>query len=96
MVQVTPKAIEHLAKLRSDRGMSRKAGARFVPRAVGVSYTFSDKPEPGDAVIDSADLPIYIAEEAAQRLSGSTIDVSAKGDKPKLVVVRQKAPIRQG
>lgn len=84
MVQMTPQAVRHLSETRNRRGFSREAGVRFVPHGHAVGLTFSGQPKPGDSVSMSADLPVYVAPEVAEKLQESTIDVVETDGKMKL------------
>lgn len=86
MIQVTPLAAKHLVEVRNGRGFGRTAGARFLPQGHGVGMSFARVPEPGDTVIAAIGIDIFIAQELASKLEGSTIDISATDGKTDLVL----------
>lgn len=86
MVQVTPRAAQHLSETRNQRGINRTAGVRFVPYGFAVGVTFAGQPEPGDNKVTAADLDVYMAPEVAEKLQDSTIDVAESNGKMTLYV----------
>jgi Fe-S cluster assembly iron-binding protein IscA len=91
MIQVTEQATKHLVRVRGERGLSLDAAARFVQSGTGVGLTFSSRPEPGDRILHSDGLAIFVAPEVATKLEGATIDVSDKSGKAALYL-RPKRP----
>jgi Fe-S cluster assembly iron-binding protein IscA len=86
MVRVTPQAARHLSETRDQRGLSRKAGVRFVRHGSGVGLTFSGQPAPGDTKITAPGIEVFLAPEIADKLDGSTIDVGESEGQTKLYV----------
>lgn len=86
MIQVTPEAAAHLADVRKARGLDGGDGVRFVPTPGGVGMTFSKQPEPGDSIIVTKEIDVYVAFGLAPKLEGSTIDVDATDDEKRLIV----------
>lgn len=76
MLQVTPQAREHLAKVRQARS-NDEASARFVPSVSGngVSLTFASQPNLGDHVVHADGIDVFIDKAVADRLDHSVIDV---------------------
>ncbi|NJD27884.1 MAG: hypothetical protein FIA92_06260 [Chloroflexi bacterium] len=87
MVQLTQEATRHLVRVRGERGADAAAGARFVPSGRGrVGLTFAPQPKPGDQVVESSEIPVYLAPEVADKLDKTTIDVREKDGKVGLVM----------
>jgi Fe-S cluster assembly iron-binding protein IscA len=91
MVQVTKEAAQHLVRVRGERGFGRNDGARFLKRGAGVGLTFSKKPEPGDRVIETNGVPVFVAADVAQKLDRGVIDVGDKDGKTALYFKRRVA-----
>lgn len=70
MVEITPRAEQHLLQLRSERGFDQQSGARFEANDQRVRLTFSTAPASRDRVIKGADLPIFVAPKSS--ISSST------------------------
>ncbi|HEX5589813.1 MAG TPA: hypothetical protein VFX65_05950 [Candidatus Limnocylindrales bacterium] len=88
MLQLTPDATSHLVRVRRKRGLDDQNGARFVSRGTGVGLTFTAGPEPGDEVIDQADIAVFVAREVAEALDGSVIDARLEQGRSVLVLRR--------
>jgi Fe-S cluster assembly iron-binding protein IscA len=86
MIQITPRAEKHLLHLRVERGFTETDGARFVTNAGRVGLTFTPAPKPDDRVLDGAELPIYVAPEAADALDKATVDAEQTDGKTMLVI----------
>jgi Fe-S cluster assembly iron-binding protein IscA len=84
MLQLTPEATSHLVRVRGERGLGQKTGARFVENGPGVGLTFASRPEPGDRVVEADGIAIYLAPEVADKLDGGTVDVGDKNGKTAL------------
>jgi len=91
MLQLTPKATEHLIQVRSERGVDKKAGARFVSRNGRIGLTFAAKPAKSDRVVEAEEIQIYIASEIAETLDQSIIDARPEEGKMTLVLRRNAA-----
>jgi Fe-S cluster assembly iron-binding protein IscA len=88
MLQLTPKATEHLRQVRRERGFDDKAGARFVSNGARVGLTFVSTPEPSDRVVDGAGIPVYLAPDVAAAMDESVIDARPEDGKV-ILVIRQ-------
>ena len=86
MIQITPRAEKHLLNLRVERGFNTTDGARFVTNSGRVGLTFASAPKPDDRVLDGAELPIYVAPEAADALDKTTVDAEQTDGKTVLVM----------
>jgi len=92
MLQVTPQAREHLAKVRGERS-TKAASARFVPNATGggVSLTFATEPKTGDHIVHADGMEVYVAPAVAGRLDRSVIDIG-KGTNGKTALILKAQP----
>ncbi len=91
MLQLTPKATRHLIKVRRERGVDKKAGARFVRRNGRVGLTFTTERTKSDRVVEAEEIKVYIATEIADTLDQAIIDARAEEGKTMLVIRRQAA-----
>lgn len=94
MLQVTPRAREHLAKVRRERTQG-EASARFVPSisGAGVSLTFASQPNLGDHVVHADGIDVFIDRAVADRLDRSVIDVGkGKSGSTALILKAQPNP----
>jgi len=89
MVQVTKEAAEHLVRVRGERGFGRSDGARFLKRGAGVGLTFSKKPEPGDRVVETNGVAVFLAADVAEKLDRGIIDVGDRDGKTALYFRRR-------
>jgi Fe-S cluster assembly iron-binding protein IscA len=73
MLQVTPRAVEHIARVREIRNSQGE-----VPRLVGngalVGFQFVARPAADDQRVNSGGLPIYVAANVASALEQSILD----------------------
>jgi len=90
MVEITPRAEQHLLQLRSERGFDQQSGARFEANEQRVRLTFSTAPASRDRVIEGADLPIFVAPEVIDKLEHATIDVDSSDGKTRLMIRRSR------
>ncbi len=93
MIAVTPRAAQHLVDMRSQRGLTRTGGARFIPMSNGVGMAIVGGAKPGDKVIPANGIEIYAGPETARRVEGSTLDVEDKAGRAALVL-RTRQPTR--
>jgi len=89
MVQVTKEAAQHLVRVRGERGFDRSDGARFLKRNGGLGLTFSKKPEPGDRVVETNGVAVFLAADVVQKLDRGIIDVGEKDGKTALYFRRR-------
>jgi Fe-S cluster assembly iron-binding protein IscA len=92
MLQITPQAEQHLLRLRDQRGLDEKHGARFMTNGGTVGMAFAPAPKPEDKVVAGATLQIFVAPDAAAALDEATIDAKPDDGKTVLVIRRQQAP----
>jgi Fe-S cluster assembly iron-binding protein IscA len=93
MLRFTEQAIEHLLRLRAERGLAEAYGARLGRGSQdrGVSLTFVEQPQDGDRVLRDAALPVYVGRDVVRALHGATIDVATQEGRPRLRVARTPA-----
>jgi Fe-S cluster assembly iron-binding protein IscA len=91
MLQLTPKATRHLIQVRRERGVDKKADARFVRRNGRVGLTFTTERTKTDRVVEAEEIQVYIATEIADTLDQAIIDARAEEGKTMLVIRRQAA-----
>ena len=89
MLEVTPRAAEHLVGVRKERGFSQSSAARFIPMSNGVGMSFTSEKKPGDGVIKGGSIDIYVPNDVATTLDGSTLDVREKDGRQSLVLRRR-------
>ncbi len=89
MLMVTRRAADHLAKLRTDRGLDGRVGVRFVRNGARIGLTFTSKPEKDDRIVPRGGMPVYLAPGIAAALEQSVIDATTDEDRTWLVLRRQ-------
>lgn len=89
MLQLSPQAIDHLLRVRSQKGLDATAIPRFVRKAGRIGLTFARGPESGDMLVDDGRMSTLIASSAAD-LVDATIDVRTEDDRSVLVVRRRR------
>jgi Fe-S cluster assembly iron-binding protein IscA len=93
MLTLTPSAAEALATARSQQGIPDDATLRVAAAPTGngeqpgITIGFVDRPMDGDQTGDAHGLPICVAPEVAETLSGATIDTQVEGEQTRLVLV---------
>ena len=93
MLRLTPQAIDHLQRVRREKGFETTAIPRFVRDAGRLGLTFAKGPETGDRVVDNGRLSTLVASSASD-LDNATIDVRTDEGRSILVVRRPKAAVR--
>ena len=89
MLQITPKATEHLVRVRRERGFDNTTAPRFVRNGPRVGLTFTP-PEATDQVVKESGLAVYLEADVATALEGSIIDARPEDGKVVLVVRQQE------
>jgi Fe-S cluster assembly iron-binding protein IscA len=91
MLQLTPEATRHLLKIRGERGVDERAGARFVSKGGRVGLTFALAPVAGDRVLNNAEIKVFVAPEIAETLGESIIDARDEDGQTALIMRKQAA-----
>jgi len=89
MLRLTSKAASHLLKVRRERGLDERSGARFVGSGGRIRLTFSSAPRLGDRVVKGAELPVYVSSEIADTLDQSIIGTKVHEGRTVLVFRRE-------
>lgn len=89
MLRITKQAADHLAKLRTDKGLDGRVGVRFVRNGGRVGLTFTRTPEKGDRVVPRDGMAVYLAPDVADAFEQSIIDATTEDDRTRLVLRRQ-------
>ena len=93
MLTLSPSAAEALSTARSEQGIPDDATLRVAAAPTsngeqpGITLGFVDQPMAGDHTGDAHGLPICVAPEVADALSGATIDTQTEGEQTRLVLV---------
>ena len=74
MLQFTPKATQHLVRVRQERGLDERNGARLVANGRTIGLTFAAAPGPEDEIIRQPGIAIFLAPEVATTLDGGVVD----------------------
>ncbi len=90
MLRLTTQAIDHLQRVRGQRGIDAKELPRFIRRSGRLALTFVRAPEEGDRLVDGGRMSTLVAPSAADLLDGKTIDVKATEGKSLLVVKHRR------
>lgn len=91
MLQLTSEAARHLMKVRRERGVDERAGARFVSNGGRVGLTFAPAPMAGDRVVDSEPIRVFVAAEIADALDQTIIDARDEDGRTTLIMRKRTA-----
>lgn len=91
MLQLTSEATRYLLKVRRERGVDDRAGARFVSKGGRVGLTFALAPVAGDRVLNGAEIKVFVAPEIAETLDESIIDARDEDGQTALIMRKQAA-----
>ncbi len=77
MIQLTPRAAEHVKSMLSKRGHG--IGLRLGTHKAGCTgfmydFDYADEIDDGDLVFDSQDVKVVVSKELMEQLDGSEID----------------------
>lgn len=86
MLQVTSNAAHHLARVRQARGVDVANAARFVGNGGQIQLTFTSSPERGDQMIETSEIPVFLAPDVASRLDQAVMDTRQEGGEDLLVI----------
>jgi Fe-S cluster assembly iron-binding protein IscA len=86
MLQLTPKAAQHLIQVRGERGV-----VRFVSKDGRVGIAFTLAPMDGDRVVDGQQIKVFVAPEVATALDESIIDARDEDGRTALVMRKRAA-----
>jgi Fe-S cluster assembly iron-binding protein IscA len=88
MLQLTTDATNHLraASARRDNG---DRTPRFARRSGQIKLGFASSPEPGDAIVETSGMQLFIAKDIADTLDAAVVDVQERDGKRVLVMRRQ-------
>lgn len=93
MLTLSRTAAEALATARTEQGIPDDTTLRVAAAPAsngdqaGITIGFVDEPFDGDQTGDAHGMPICVAPEVADQLSGATIDTKIDGDETRLVIV---------
>jgi Fe-S cluster assembly iron-binding protein IscA len=90
LLRLTPQAIDHLTRIRKERGVDSSLVPRFVRASGRLRLTFAKGPETGDRVVDDGRLPAIVASSASDLIDDATIDVRTQEGKSILLVRRRR------
>jgi Fe-S cluster assembly iron-binding protein IscA len=91
MLRLTPQAIDHLARVRREKGLDSGLVPRFVRNSGRLRLTFARGPETGDRVVDDGRVSTIVASSASDLIEDATIDVRTEEGKSVLVVRRRRS-----
>jgi hypothetical protein len=86
VLRLTPRATEHLVRVRSERGIDERHAARFVRKGSRIALTFAQSAAPGDRRIETRGIAVLLAPEVADRLDQSVIDARREDGKDVLMM----------
>jgi Fe-S cluster assembly iron-binding protein IscA len=90
MLRLTPQAVDHLSRVRREKGVASNLVPRFVRSSGRLRLTFAKGPETGDRVVDDGRVSALVASSAADLIDDATIDVRTEEGKAVLLVRRRK------
>jgi Fe-S cluster assembly iron-binding protein IscA len=90
MLRITPKATDHLLRVRGEKGLDANSVPRLIRRDGRLVLTWASGPESGDRAVDGGRVTTLVAPTAADLLEDSTIDVTAEDGRSVLVVARRR------
>ncbi len=90
MLKLTPQAVDHLSRLRREKGLEANLVPRFVRSSGRLRLTFAKGPETGDRVVDDGRLSTIVASSASDLIDDATIDVKTEEGRSVLLVRRRR------
>lgn len=95
MLQLSDSAAEALRQVRDDQDVPPGHGVRIGTQAgpdgqPGLAVGFAEAPAEGDQVTEQAGTELYVAQEVAEPLADSVIDLEDTDQGPQLVVKPQE------
>jgi Fe-S cluster assembly iron-binding protein IscA len=92
MFEITKAAVDHLRKLRREKGLDESMGVRFVGNEGRLGLRFRKSPDKDDRVMAQEGIEIYLAPEVADKFEESIIDARTQGTRRALILRRPKTP----
>ena len=92
MFEITKAAVDHLRKLRNEKGLDESMGVRFVGNEGRLGLRFRKSPDKDDQVVSQEGIAIYVAPEVADKFEQSIIDARTQGTRRALILRRPKTP----
>ncbi len=94
MLQVSDAAVGVLEEARSAQEVPDSFGVRVFAQAdeagqTGLALAFAEEPADGDAVTEQSGTEIFVAEELAEPLATTVLDVEQTPEGPQLALVPQ-------
>lgn len=97
MLRLTADATKHLRDASERREARGDRIPRFARQSGQIKLGFASTPEPGDKVVETSGMRLFVAEDIAGKLDAAVIDVRHEPDgNQTLVLRRQKDSTHEG
>ncbi|HEV2451205.1 MAG TPA: hypothetical protein VGS62_04700 [Streptosporangiaceae bacterium] len=92
MIEVTKGAANLLTEVRTTNNIPETYGLRFYNSvaddgSAAVAIAFAQAPAQGDEVLTEKQMPVYVASDVVQEMSGATLDVEGDGGSQRFVIL---------
>ena len=97
MLRLTADATKHLRDASGRREGPGDRIPRFARQSGQIKLGFASTPEPGDKVVETSGMRLFLAEDIADKLDAAIIDVRHEQDGGEVLVLRrQKDSTQEG
>ena len=90
MLQLTMGAANHLKRASEQRDTTGGRTPRFARESGQIKLGFAPRPAPGDKVIETSGIRLFVAEDIADKLEAGLIDVRREDDGKQVLVLRRQ------
>jgi Fe-S cluster assembly iron-binding protein IscA len=83
VLTLTDQAVSAIRNLTTRPGLPAQSGLRIAPGEAdtgGLALSLAEGPQPGDRVIEEADVQVFLQPEAAAALDGQSLDAQINED----------------
>ena len=95
MLTLTDQAVAAIRNLTTQPGLPADTGLRIAPQdgdtTGGLSVSLTDGPQAGDAVIEAADVQVFVQPDAAATLDDKALDAQVDEDGAVAFLIQRQA-----
>jgi Fe-S cluster assembly iron-binding protein IscA len=89
MLRLTTDATKHLLVASERRDAPGGRIPRFARQSGQIKLGFASTPEPGDKVVETSGMRLFVAKDVADKLDAAIIDVRHEQDGDEVLVLRR-------
>ena len=90
MLQLTTDATKHLREASQRRDATGGQIPRFARQSGQIKLGFASSPEPGDKVVETSGMRLFVADDIASKLDVAIIDVRREQEGGEVLVLRRQ------